>query len=451
MKKGILELLDIDIKNKRVISVVGGGGKTSLIFRLTEELVSLGKRVIVTTTTHMAYEPERPFSENGEPEKVREDIRKAGYTVAGTLEEQNSGRNQRDSDADSDTSGVRTEREESFVCKIRGLPPERLQALQKECDILLIEADGAKRLPLKVPAGWEPVIPDMTDLVVGVTGLDCLGKRIMDTSHRPELTAKFLGKDIREKVTEEDVAEIAGSFLALRKNVGKREYRVFLNKTDTLEDPKAADRIIEKLKKEKVYAACGSLKYDMQKKLAIVILAAGNSRRFGKNKLLYPIEGIPMYRRAFRKTLLVQKKMKEQILSVAVVTQYQEIMDAAEKLGIKTVLNPHPEEGISSSMKLGLFPEADACLFMVADQPWLSAETLEGLIRRFLGSSKGMAAVSKNGEPGNPCIFSRKYYDRLMELTGDKGGKRVLKAHPEDVVLYEIENEKELTDVDQPL
>ncbi len=166
---------------------------------------------------------------------------------------------------------------------------------------------------------------------------------------------------------------------------------------------------------------------------------------------MYPVEGIPMYQRAFHKTLLVQNKMKEQILSVAVVTQYPEIMAEAEKVGIKTVLNPHPEEGISSSMKLGLFPEADACLFMVADQPWLWVETLEGLFRRFLGSSKGMAAVAKNGEPGNPCIFSRKYYDRLMELTGDKGGKRVLKAHPEDVVLYEIENEKELTDVDLPL
>ena len=62
-----------------------------------------------------------------------------------------------------------------------------------------------------------------------------------------------------------------------------------------------------------------------------------------------------------------------------------------------------------------------------------------------------MAAVSIKGEPGNPCIFSRKYYSDLMKLTGDRGGKRVLKAHLEDVVLYEIKNEKELTDVDKPL
>lgn len=166
---------------------------------------------------------------------------------------------------------------------------------------------------------------------------------------------------------------------------------------------------------------------------------------------MYPVEGIPMYRRALDRALLVQEKMKGLIFSATIVTQYPEIQKEATKLGVKTVFNSHPETGISSSMKLGLLSEADACLFMVADQPWLRAETLEGLILRFLDSSKGMAAVSKNGEPGNPCIFSRKYYDSLMELTGDKGGKRVLKAHPEDVVLYEIENEKELTDVDRPL
>lgn len=252
-------------------------------------------------------------------------------------------------------------------------------------------------------------------------------------------------------MTEEDAAKIAASSSGLRKNVGNREYRVLLNKTDVLEDPKAADRILEKMKKEKIYAAAGSLKHKRQYKLAIVILAAGNSRRFGDNKLMYPVEGIPMYRRALDRALLVQEKMKGLIFSAAIVTQYPEIQKEATKLGVKTVFNSHPETGISSSMKLGLLPEADACLFMVADQPWLRAETLEGLILRFLDSSKGMAAVSKNGEPGNPCIFSRKYYDSLMELTGDKGGKRVLKAHPEDVVLYEIENEKELTDVDRPL
>ena len=54
----LTELLDIDVNSKKIISVVGGGGKTSLIFRLAEELAEQGKKVIVTTTTHIAFEPE---------------------------------------------------------------------------------------------------------------------------------------------------------------------------------------------------------------------------------------------------------------------------------------------------------------------------------------------------------------------------------------------------------
>ena len=82
----LTELLDIDVNSKKIISVVGGGGKTSLIFRLAEELAEQGKKVIVTTTTHIAFEPERPFARDGELNKVRENLRKYGYTVAACME-----------------------------------------------------------------------------------------------------------------------------------------------------------------------------------------------------------------------------------------------------------------------------------------------------------------------------------------------------------------------------
>ena len=71
-----LELLQIDYEKYPVIAVVGGGGKTSLIFRLMESFVSIGKKVIVTTTTHMAYEPERPFAEEGNAQQIQQNIEK---------------------------------------------------------------------------------------------------------------------------------------------------------------------------------------------------------------------------------------------------------------------------------------------------------------------------------------------------------------------------------------
>lgn len=464
----LTELLDIDVNSKKIISVVGGGGKTSLIFRLAEELAEQGKKVIVTTTTHIAFEPERPFARDGELNKVRENLRKYGYTVAACMEkrEEKSWKKPENIQGSSGTHCSASEEQNKngklFTGKLQALPEEHLQELKKECDIILIEADGAKRLPLKVPAAWEPVIPEMTDLVIGVIGLDCLGKPVKDTAHRPESAAEFLGKSTEEKITEEDIIRIAESAQGLRKSVGLREFRVFLNKADVLCDRNLPDKIVQRLKQRRIRAAYGSLRQN----ISIVVLAAGNSRRFGSNKLLFPIDGIPMYLNTLQKVLQVQRKMKHRISSVILVTQYPEIKKNAEALGTRAVWNPHPEQGISSSMKLGLLEaikenphapglsacgEKDACLFLVADQPWIRTETIEALIQTFVNSERGMAAAAKNGQPGNPCIFSGKYYPELLALTGDTGGKKVMKRYPEDVALLEVEDKKELVDMDTPM
>ena len=71
-----LELLQIDYEKYPVIAVVGGGGKTSLIYRLTDELIDKGKRVIITTTTHMAGESELPFARGGDAVRVKELLEK---------------------------------------------------------------------------------------------------------------------------------------------------------------------------------------------------------------------------------------------------------------------------------------------------------------------------------------------------------------------------------------
>ncbi|WP_253288629.1 selenium cofactor biosynthesis protein YqeC [Blautia sp. MSJ-19] len=423
----LLNALKIDLEKCRGIAVVGGGGKTSLIFRMMESFVSAGKKVIVTTTTHMAYEPERPFAEDGNTDKIRHDLETYHYTVAASLDRSKG--------------------------KIGCFSEEKLEKLRGLADILLIEADGAKRLPLKVPGEWEPVIPDFVELVIGVVGMDALGEPIQKTCHRPEKVADFLGKGKEEVVTEDDIVKIAVSGDALRKCVDERAYRVLLNKADIPGKAEAAERIAGKLEEQGVRAVWGSLQkenYNLVEKLTLIMLAAGNSRRFGSNKLLYEINGAPMYLRTLHKLQKAASELGN--CEIIVVTQYEEIAAKAQESGARVLINPHPERGISSSMQIGLAAakESSACLFTVSDQPWLTAETIVHLVHRFQSEHKGMACTILGNKTGNPCIFSQKYYQELQEITGDKGGKQIIKRHPEDVAYLEIEDAKELVDVDVP-
>ena len=229
-----LDLLKLDIEKYPVIAVVGGGGKTSLIYRLNEELQALGKKVIISTTTHMAYDPMLPLVKGTCIERVPEILKEHGFAAVADIEE---------------TSGK--------MCAIEEAALKKLVSL---CDVMLIEADGAKRKPLKVPADWEPAIPDFADVVVSVIGLDCLGKPICETAHRAEYTSSFLEKNLEAPVTAEDIEKIAISVHGLYKNVDHKVYRVYLNKADILPDSSPAEHIVEDLAKQGTIAAYGSLR-----------------------------------------------------------------------------------------------------------------------------------------------------------------------------------------------
>ena len=87
-------------------------------------------------------------------------------------------------------------------------------------------------------------------------------------------------------------------------------------------------------------------------KIALVMLAAGNSRRFGSNKLLYEIDGKPMYLLTLEKLKKASEKIPES--EIIVVTQYEEIVKKAGEMKIPVFINPRPEDGISLSMQIGL-------------------------------------------------------------------------------------------------
>lgn len=182
--------------------------------------------------------------------------------------------------------------------------------------------------------------------------------------------------------------------------------------------------------------------------VAMVLLAAGDSRRFGGNKLLAEVDGRLMYRHVADE---VNAMPEDFFAKKIVVSQYDEILEDLGREGFETVKNNQSALGISYSVHLALeqIPEHYAVCFSVSDQPWLTRETIRGLVTAFRKNTRGMVCASWEGMDGNPVVFSPEYRKELLALSGDVGGRRILMAHPEDVARFVAGSSRELVDVDE--
>lgn len=184
------------------------------------------------------------------------------------------------------------------------------------------------------------------------------------------------------------------------------------------------------------------------KKYAVVVLAAGASKRFGGNKLLTSIQGKPLYEHMLRKVDALSA------FPTYIVTGYEEIQKAAEEKKIHVVENRQPELGISHSLRLGLSaclqenPEIQGVLFSVCDQPNLQLSTMLGLIRTAMLHPGKNVCSGHEGKSGNPVVWDKKFFEELMKLEGDTGGKVILEKRKEQCILLEAEAE-ELKDIDR--
>ena len=179
--------------------------------------------------------------------------------------------------------------------------------------------------------------------------------------------------------------------------------------------------------------------------LGCVVMAAGNARRFGANKLSARWDGKPLIRRAME---AIPGELYDRRV---VVTQYPEVAELARELSFTPIENNRPDLGISHTISLGLaeLADCDAVLFQVSDQPLLRRETVAELTRFYLSRPDHIAALGHNGVRGNPCIFPARFFPELLELTGDRGGSAVIRRHPEALALWETDA-PQLADVDTP-
>lgn len=173
-----------------------------------------------------------------------------------------------------------------------------------------------------------------------------------------------------------------------------------------------------------------------------ILLASGNSRRYGKNKLFECFEGKELY--TYTLDLVMSLSWEE----IIVVTQYKKMIDDLKEKAVTVIQNENPEEGIASSIRLGVQAAKDADLmFFVCDQPFLTRETVAAMQKKFEQEPDFILCARSKERTGNPNIFPASLCKQLLGLEGDRGGKKLIQKYPEKVRYFQVE-EIELKDMD---
>ncbi len=219
-------VLSLGINPGQSVAAVGAGGKTSLLTAIAREFhAQSGKPAILTTTTKIfaPLSEERIHLALGDAETLARNLRTymdaCGMSWIARRREGNS-----------PVPGQEGERR----MKLSGFAPHETAGLKLTDAITLIEADGARRLPIKAPGPDEPVLPESLDTVLGVVGLDALGTPLSaEHVFRPEALARICGLDAGGEITAEVIGRLCAHPDGLFRRVGASARKwIVINKTD---------------------------------------------------------------------------------------------------------------------------------------------------------------------------------------------------------------------------
>lgn len=425
----LIRALRLDKSPHTVVSFAGAGGKTTVLFQLAREM-TVRSTVIVTATTHLG-EWQTPLADRhiiaSHPGETQ--LPKEGVTlVTGKIE------NGRALPVDSITlSQLRAESEN------RNAP-------------LLIEADGSRQKPLKAPAAHEPPVPEFTDLFVYVAGLGVLGKPLTDEHvHRVEIFSQLSGLFLGSPVMPQAVIRVLTHPQGGLKNIPSRARRVaLLNQADTPELQSMGGNMARELLNQFDSVLVGSLRnQDLHtfERTAGIILAAGESSRFGSPKQLLDWKGKPFVRQ------VAETALRSGLWPVVVVTGFRaaDVESALSGLPVTIVYNSEYRQGQGTSIREGVMSlpgKVGSAIFLLADQPQIPAEVIRALVESHGREMQAiLAPLVLEERRANPVLFDRDTFPDLLQLKGDVGGRAIFNRHQveylpwhDDILLLDVDN-----------
>ena len=180
-------------------------------------------------------------------------------------------------------------------------------------------------------------------------------------------------------------------------------------------------------------------------KTVILILAAGSSSRMGEPKQLLPFKNTTLLGNAIEQA----KNSKSNAVFCVLGANEEIIKKSIENYKIETIFNPNFKNGLSSSIVAGIHhlstKNFDSVLIMLADQPSVNSEYLNNLIKTSINNPSKITASNYQNKMGVPAIFPKSYFQKLLNLKGDKGAKVLLNENHSEIIKM---NPFNLTDID---
>jgi molybdenum cofactor cytidylyltransferase len=187
-------------------------------------------------------------------------------------------------------------------------------------------------------------------------------------------------------------------------------------------------------------------------KISALLLSAGESKRFGENKLLTNIDNKTIIEKSLDSLILQQKSLNEIIVVIG--NDYTKILKTIsnKKLPqVKVVLNKNYRKGIASSIIKGIentSTDTEVCIIALADMPFIKPETIKILINEIEKGRYGIITLIYKNRKGHPIAFSKKYFNELKRLKGDIGGRNIVEKYKKDVLEIEVDDEGIIIDID---